>query len=212
MLTAAVKGILLGLFLSISVGPNIFAIIKHGVNSGVKAGLSFVTGVSLSDIVLVVLCNFFATQFASSFNHQNIIALAGGVFLIALGSYTLFFKKVITGDNQTIELNKTSISGLIGIFLSGFFINTLNPSVFLFWFAWTSAITAEAATSTNPAQYKWIFFTCCLVFVLSSDILKVFLSEKLRAKLTPQYLRLLNKIAGLFLIGFGVVLLFVALK
>jgi len=212
MITAAIKGILLGLFLSISVGPNIFAIIKHSINSGIKAGLSFVAGVSLSDIVLVILCNFFATQFASSFNHQNIIALAGGIFLIVLGSYTLFFKKVITGDNQSIELNKTSISGLIGIFLSGFFINVLNPRVFLFWFAWTSAINAEAISSANAAQYKWIFFTCCLLFVLSSDILKVFLSEKLRTKLTPTYLRLLNRIAGIFFIGFGIVLLFVALK
>jgi len=212
MITAVIKGILLGLFLSISVGPNIFAIIKHSINSGIKAGLSFVIGVSLSDIVLVILCNFFATQFASSFNHQNKIALAGSIFLMVLGSYTLFFKKVVVGDNKTIVIDKTSISGLIGIFLSGFFINTLNPSVFLFWFAWTSAINAEALLVPNPAQYKFLFFACCLSFVLASDMLKVFLSERLRAKLTHTYLKILNKVAGIFLIGFGIVLLYVALK
>jgi threonine/homoserine/homoserine lactone efflux protein len=106
----------------------------------------------------------------------------------------------------------SDIAGLIGIFLSGFFINTLNPSVFLFWFAWTSAINAEALSVSNPAQYKFLFFACCLSFVLASDMLKVFLSEKLRAKLTPTYLKILNKIAGIFLIGFGIVLLYVALK
>jgi threonine/homoserine/homoserine lactone efflux protein len=43
-------------------------------------------------------------------------------------------------------------------------------------------------------------------------MLKVFLSERLRAKLTPTYLKILNKVAGIFLIGFGIVLLYVALK
>lgn len=212
MITAAIKGILLGVFLSISVGPNIFSIIKHSINSGIKAGISFVLGISLSDILLVFLCNFFSTQFSESFKHQNMIAMAGGIFLMVLGSYTLFFKKVGVQNNDSLIVKTISLTNIIGIFLSGFLINTLNPSVFLFWFAWTTAISAEASLAGNPAQYKLLFFTCCLAFVLASDLLKVLASEKLRTKLTTYYLNLLNKIAGIFLIGFGLVLLYVALQ
>lgn len=212
MITSAIKGILLGMFLSISVGPNIFAIIKHSINSGFKAGISFVLGVSISDILLVFLCNFFYAQFSISFNHQNLIAFAGSVFLMALGTYTLVFKKVDIENSDGIIKKELSLSSIIGIFLSGFFINTLNPSVFLFWFAWTTAISAEASVVSNPGQYKFLFFFSCLFFVLASDLLKVLASEKLRTKLTPYYLKLLNKIAGIFLIGFGLVLLYISLK
>ena len=183
MIAPLIKGLVLGLILSISVGPIIFAIIKHSINSGRKAGLSFVAGVSTSDISLVLLCNFFTGLFATALEHKNKIAIAGSIFLIGLGLY-----------------------------LSGFFMNTLNPGVFLFWFAWTAAIVADAAAATNPANYKAIVFITCLVFVLASDIVKVVLSEKLRPKLNTKNLHLINQIAGVILIGFGVFLFYGALK
>jgi threonine/homoserine/homoserine lactone efflux protein len=48
--------------------------------------------------------------------------------------------------------------------------------------------------------------------VLASDIVKVVLSEKLRPKLNTKNLHLINQIAGVILIGFGVFLLYGALK
>ncbi|MGR9921928.1 LysE family transporter, partial [Escherichia coli] len=57
MYPALIKGIALGLLLSISVGPVIFAIIKQSINNGHKAGYVFVAGVSASDITLVLVCN-----------------------------------------------------------------------------------------------------------------------------------------------------------
>jgi len=84
MIAPLIKGLLLGLILSISVGPIIFAIIKHSINSGRRAGLSFVAGVSTSDISLVLFCNFFTGLFATALEHKNEIALAGRLFFIAL--------------------------------------------------------------------------------------------------------------------------------
>jgi threonine/homoserine/homoserine lactone efflux protein len=212
MVAPLIKGLLLGLILSISVGPIIFAIIKHSINSGRKAGLSFVAGVSSSDISLVLFCNFFTGLFATALAHKNKIALAGSVFLIGLGIYTLLFKKVSIAENTNGAQEKLSWQKYVGLFLSGFFMNTLNPGVFLFWFAWTAAIVADAAASSNPANYKAVVFITCLVFVLASDIVKVVLSEKLRPKLNAKNLHLINQIAGVILIGFGVFLFYGALK
>ncbi|TAH14513.1 MAG: lysine transporter LysE [Sphingobacteriia bacterium] len=207
MITAAIlKGLVLGLLLSISVGPIIFAIIKQSVNNGHKAGYTFVAGVSASDITLVLVCNFFTTLFTSALNHSTEIAVTGSIFLVVVGIYTLFFKKVVTDQDNNLVEKKFRKRDLAGIFLSGYFMNILNPGVFIFWFAWTAAIVGDAASTPNPVNYKFTVFITCLVFVLLSDIAKVAVAGKLRSKLTPRNLHYINIISGIILIGFGVVL------
>ena len=95
MIAPFLKGILLGLILSISVGPVIFAIIKQSINNGHKAGYLFVAGVSASDISLVLICNFFTSLFNTAISHKTSIAIAGSIFLIAVGIYTLDRKSVV---------------------------------------------------------------------------------------------------------------------
>lgn len=206
MLAPIIKGLVLGIFLSISVGPVIFAIIKQSINNGHKAGYTFVAGVSASDITLVLICNFFTTLFTMALSHSTAIAVTGSVFLIIVGIYTLFFKKVKTDEENNIIEKKFRKRDFAGIFLAGYFINILNPGVFIFWFAWTAAIIGDAADTVNPAQYKFIVFFTCLVFVLLSDILKVYFAGKLRSKLTAKNLHYINIISGLILIGFGIAL------
>lgn len=206
MIAPLLKGILLGLILSISVGPVIFAIIKQSINNGHKAGYLFVAGVSASDISLVLVCNFFTSLFNTALSHKTTIAIAGSIFLIAVGVYTLFFKKVHTDEENNIADKKFRKRDYAAIFLSGYFMNTLNPGVFLFWFAWTAAILADAQTAEHPTEYRLIVFGTCLVFVLLSDILKVVLAGKLRSRLTAKNLHYINKLSGLILIGFGVAL------
>jgi threonine/homoserine/homoserine lactone efflux protein len=204
MVEAVLKGFGLGLLLAISVGPVIFAIIKQSLSNGKAAGYAFIGGVSASDISLVVVCNFFSTLFETALRHKNTIAIAGSIFLFILAIYTFFFKK------ETIENNDTSLDKifkkrqLAAIFSSGFLMNTLNPSVFIFWLVWSAAIVADSATANNPVQYRWIVFVTCLVVVLTSDILKVKLAGKLRPKLTLHNLQVLNKISAFILFAFAV--------
>lgn len=206
MIAPLIKGLVLGIFLAISVGPVIFAILKHSISYGHKVGYIFVTGISVSDISLVLICNFFTSLFNSVLNHRTFIAVAGSIFLVAMGIYTLFFKKVKTDEDNNIVHKEFRKRDLAAVFLSGFFINILNPGVFLFWFAWTAAILADSQTTPNPLEYRAIVFGTCLLFVLLTDITKVALASRLRSKLTPRTLRTVNKISGLILIGFGVAL------
>ncbi len=206
MIAAIIKGLVLGIFLAISVGPVIFAILKQSINNGHKAGYIFVAGISVSDISLVLICNLFTSLFNSALNHRTFIAVAGSIFLVVMGVYTLFFKKVKTDEGNRILDKKFNTGHYIGIFISGFFINILNPGVFLFWFAWTAAIHADSQTAAHPLEYRAIVFGTCLLFVLATDLLKVGLAANLRSKLTPRILGNINKISGLILIGFGIAL------
>ncbi|MCE2675259.1 MAG: LysE family translocator [Sediminibacterium sp.] len=206
------KGLLLGLILSISIGPVIFAILKQSLTNGHKAGYVFVAGVSISDIILLFICNFFTSFFIMALSHKALIAMLGAGFLLVLSLYTLFFKKIIFKEGELDKEKLLSKSDLLKIFFAGLFMNTLNPSVFLFWFAWTAAISASAAETDNPLSYRILVFGTCLLFVLLSDLLKVTLAGKLRSKLTLQNMIIINRVSGIIILLFSAALFYGALN
>ncbi|MDI9366342.1 MAG: LysE family transporter [Flavobacterium sp.] len=206
MLAGFIKGIFLGILLGVSVGPVIFAIIKQSINNGHKAGYAFIAGISLSDITVVVICNFFGSFFKEALSHQKTIALVGGCFLIGLGIYTYFFKKEPHEDAK-LEAAVISKRDLAGIFATGYIINILNPGIFLFWFAWSATIIADAAHEAFPVRYRFIVYGTCLLTVLCTDILKVKLAGILKPKLTQKNLHLINQIVGVLMVIFGLFLI-----
>ena len=97
MIAALLKGLAMGLLLSLSMGPVIFSIIRQSLTNGHKGGFLFVAGVSVSDITLVLICNLFSALFQSALTHEVIIGTAGSIFLIIMGGYNIFFKKAAAG-------------------------------------------------------------------------------------------------------------------
>jgi threonine/homoserine/homoserine lactone efflux protein len=206
MLAAFIKGILLGLTLAISVGPVIFSIIKQSLNSGHKGGLTFVLGVSASDITLVVLSQLFTELFRSLLDYKKEIGIGGSCLLIGFGLFNLFIKKdkdVQENISSKFTMRKRDY---LKTFLSGYFMNTLNPAVFGFWLVIATSVVGYSFS------YRVIMFATCLAFVLSTDIAKVFLAGGLRKKLTPHNILIINKISGLILIGFGIALIWGTLE
>ena len=201
MIEAFLKGITLGFLLSISVGPVIFSIIKQSLNNGHKGGMAFVLGVSASDIALVLISNVFTELFSSISTHRTQIGIVGSVFLIVMGIYFLFFKKVkVDGRGQQL-MSRFSNSDYAKIFFSGFFMNTLNPAIFLFW------ITTSTTFVSHTIEQRLIIFITCLIFVLAADIAKVMLAGKIRNRLTPHNIHNINRLNGIILIGFGIALI-----
>jgi threonine/homoserine/homoserine lactone efflux protein len=195
------KGITLGLWLSISVGPILFSVIKQSLNNGHKGGMAFVIGISASDIVLVFLSNIFSEFVATLITHKVAIGITGGIFLITVGVYFFFFKKIKVGDDGTLSIVKISTGDYVRLAASGFLMNILNPGIFVFW------LTVSTTLVSHTLQQKIIIFAVCLVFVLATDIAKVMLAGKIRKKLTPHNIHIISRINGLILIGFGIALI-----
>lgn len=206
--SAIVKGLTLGLVLSISVGPVIFAIIKESLSNGHKGGIAFVLGVSFSDVVLVLVCNVFSQLFASALQYEKVIGIGGSIFLILLGLYNFFLKKSITEQEKEIARKAYGRRDMAATFVSGFLMNLLNPAVILFWFAVTSTILNDSKSYVHDNEYKLIVFTVCLGWVLAFDLLKVFLAGKIRNKLTPHNIHKINQISGVIFIIFGIVIMY----
>jgi len=208
MIDAFVKGLAISLLLIFSVGPVIFTIIKQSVNHGRRGGFSFVTGVWLSDIIWVVLSNSFSEAVKSLLNFKIPIGIAGSLFLIGMGIYFAFIKKIkpkeeqveIAGDVITPTGKKKT--NYFAIFTSGFLINTLNPAVIAFWVAMAVSLSADY----NFNQRIIIFVTCLGVNMLA-DMCKVLGAGSLGKKLSHRNILLINRISGFLYLVFGAVIL-----
>lgn len=200
MVAALLKGLSFGILLSLSVGPVLFSIIKQSLNNGHKGGMAFIFGVSLSDISLVLISTVFTQLFASITAYMLEIGIAGSIFLMSLGVYYFFFKKIKVKDatQPAFQFRKRDYAK---IFVSGFFMNTLNPAVFIFW------IAASTGTIEHTTEERIIIFTTCLAFVLGSDIAKVFLAAKIRNRLTPRNIHIVSRINGLILMVLGLAII-----
>ena len=198
---AVLSGLTLGLVLMISVGPVIFSIIKQSLNNGRQGGFSFIAGVWLSDIILITVSNAFSELITYMMEYRRIIGMGGAVFLLLMGLFYVFFKKI---KLQSAEggIAKFTRADVLKIFGSGFLLNTLNPNVFLFWLG-----TATAFASEYSFNERIMIFSICLVVNVLADIFKVLMAGKLRTRLTLHNISLINKISGSILIGFGVALL-----
>jgi threonine/homoserine/homoserine lactone efflux protein len=202
--SAMLNGLLFGLFLAISVGPTLFALIKYSLHYSYKAGIAFVIGVSVSDIIYVVIANAATSFLLVLKTYEKPLAIALSILVIGAGIVGLLNKKKsvnVDFSEQTI-MSKTDTAK---IFASGFLINTLNPAVAINW------LGAAAVIATKNLSYKLIFFTSCLGLIISIDLLKVLLSSKIKSKLTPSTVEKIQKTSSLILLLIGLGILTIAI-
>ncbi len=200
MTDAIISGLLLGLALIFSVGPVIFTIIKLRINYGLASAFYFIAGVWLSDVLWVVTANAFSGFFDSLITHKKPIGIAGGILLIGLGIFYLFFKKYHSKEelDRGIKIGNATHARL---FITGFLINTLNPGVIALWFA------AATKSLSNTFDERVVVFSLCLLLNMGADILKINLAGRLRKKLTDHNIGIINKISGLMFLIFGALLI-----
>ncbi len=198
---ALLTGIKYGLFLTILVGPLVFALIQAGVERGLRAGTMIGFGIWFSDLlfILAVYYGFTYVQAVTEWEHfELIVGIAGGIILIFTGIYTLVSK--------TPDINKSKkITGTyLALWIKGFIINTLNPFTVFFW---VLVMTTVVADNEYTSQQSFLFFGGILGTIMITDSLKVILAKKLRHYLEIHHLKYVRKITGIALIIFGLVLI-----
>ncbi len=203
MIGIIIKGISFGLILSVAVGPVFFALVKTSLQKGFKAGVSMAIGVSLSDTCYILLAYFGVSQFFDNPLVKEQMAFIGGMVIITFGIVTIL-NKPKGYENGSQSMSK---SNYLKQALKGFLINAVNPTVLLFWLG----VMSLASVDYDFTHWKIIvFFISILVTVLTLDITKVYLANRLRDWVTPKVMRGMYLFVGLALIAFGVKLMFFA--
>jgi threonine/homoserine/homoserine lactone efflux protein len=196
---AIIKGVLLGLFMAISVGPTLFAVIRYSMHHSYKAGIAFIFGVSFSDIIYVTLANIATAWLEFLENHQDIVGYVGSGLFMVMGLVSLLrkYKPKRPKQGKAIAMSNGAYFKIWG---TGFLMNALNPAVILLW---VGATISVAGTTLPP---RIVFFGTCLGIVLGFDILKVLLADGIRRKLTLRRIMYLNRISAVCILIFGMIL------
>ncbi len=196
---AAIKGILVGLFMAISVGPTIFVIFRYSLKYSYTAGLAFVLGVSASDIIYVALANAAASLLQQLTPYHRIIGIGGAIALMTMGLAGFFKKQTAQGGEPGSE--QVSGTGFFKIWLGGFLVNTLNPGVIVTWLGAVNIIASK------PAIYRAVLFGIALFIILGIDFLKVFLAGRLKKMLTPTRIGYIQKFSAVCIFFIGLLLM-----
>jgi threonine/homoserine/homoserine lactone efflux protein len=209
MFDAFLKGLAISLLLIFSVGPVVFTIIKQSINHGRRGGFSFIIGVWISDLIWVVISNGFSEAIKTLLNFKVPIGIGGCAFLIGMGIYFAFIKKIeprrkqepveIAGDEYTPTGKKTNY---FAIMTSGFIINTLNPGLIFFWI-----FMAASLASQYNFKERIIIFTTCLAVNMLVDIGKVMGAGYIGKKLSDRVILIINRVSGALYLIFGFVIL-----
>lgn len=195
------NGIYWGLFLTILVGPIIFALIQAGVERGFRAGAMIGLGIWLSDIMYILLAYFgvyYLTKATEWQGFELTLGIAGGITLIILGIVT------ILGKPPKMDKKERVSGGYLSLWVKGFLINTLNPFTVFFWVMITTTIVADKYADGHGAGW---FFGGILGTVILTDCLKILMAKGLRRWLNRKHILLVRRISGIALIVFGIVLM-----
>ncbi len=199
MIAALFQGIFLGCVLSVLIGPVFFLLIQTSIKKGFRAAMFLEIGIFASDAFCIWLCYMGLASIVQNPEYEKVIAIIGGSILIGFGIATIFSHKKMSNENP--EEIKIKIPRLI---LKGFFFNISNPSVILFWIG---SVGVAISQFNSQRGYIFAYFCGTLITVLGIDILKAYLANKIKSFLTPKMFDIVNKIAGIVIIGFGVYLI-----
>ncbi len=203
MATALLEGIILGITLAFLIGPGFIALVNTSLQRGFISGVQFAAGIAFSDVVLIALSYLGALQFLSGSDHQVSIGIIGGMVLIGFGMYT-FFQKFTMQKPVKIEI-KLQTERFFRFFFKGFFLNLLNPFLLIFWIGIMSLVSAKYGI---PSREINLFFAGTIGAVFVTDALKSFVAHRIKRLLNMKVLTIINRIVGLLLMAFGVLLIF----
>lgn len=199
-LHALTQGILLGLTLSILVGPAFFSLIQTSLTKGLRAGIHFALGVSMSDIFMASVVWFGLSSLMESTSFRKIFTVGGGMALVLIGVYTMFSKHVAPkAKERSINLN---IFSFMKFTAKGFVANIANPGA---WFYWIVPVGIASTYEVSSVQLTFLGGIFGVIFMI--DLLKCFIASELKRFMTERVINIINRIVGIILIIFGVCLI-----
>jgi len=205
MFSVFFEGVALGLLLAFSFGPAFFAVIQTGIDRGFRAGLLFSLGILFSDISFITIAYIGAANFLHTDTSNLYIGVIGGVILMIFGGVT-FMKKPDILRRRSPRYKTPKEPTPLSLLFKGFVLNLLNPFIFIFWIAAMSFVSTHAQ-SDKLLQYVLTFFGGTVLTVFSGDLLKCYVGYKIKNFLRPRYIFLINRLVGVLLGIFGLVLI-----
>jgi threonine/homoserine/homoserine lactone efflux protein len=193
--TDFLEGLGFGLILQISVGPVCLAVLHKGLTYGFIHAFAMVWGAALVDALYILLSVLGVSALLQIGSARVAIGLAGALLLLYFG---LRYLRAPAATAQVEHRDESPLQS----FAFGVGLTLTNPLTILFW---AGVLGAMMSTHTfNQAGGVFLFSAGCITATLLF-LTGVALAGHLLERVLNERLALwLNRIVGLFLIGFAV--------
>jgi threonine/homoserine/homoserine lactone efflux protein len=200
------NGMLLGVMLSILVGPLLLTLVQVSLEQGARAGLTVGAGIWFSDFLFIFLSYFGVSKVADLIEwsgFEPLVGTIGGLVLLLFGAGMF-----LTAGRESSEARQAPAgvryTSYGSLWLTGFLINTVNPFTVFFWAG--VAGTLLASDGDTELRANW-FYGGLMGVVMTTDSAKVVLAKLVRRWLKPLYIRRSRRVAGAILFVFGLVMI-----
>lgn len=195
MLDSFFKGIAIGLFFAVPVGPIGVLCIRRSLATGFKSGLATGLGAATADAIFGAIAAFGLTSVSSFLIGQTFwLGVAGGFFLVYLG--------IATFRRRPPERESSAPAAeLGGVYCSTLILTITNPmSILLFVAAFAGFRTSGSADYRNAsALVLGVFLGSTAWWLVLSGSVSYF-----RARFDPGRMKLVNQISGAAICAFGI--------
>ena len=205
MLEIIIKGILIGLCISVPLGPIGMLTIQRTLNRGQKHGIVTGLGATTSDLIYTIITLFFLS-FVLDFieDHRFVIELVGSLVVGIFGWY-IFQSNPATQPKP----NETVKHSLLSDFITSFGLTFSNPLVLF-------VLIALFARFKFIGNKTTLFVSICgILSILAGALLwwnlLTLLVNKFKNKLNMRELKLINQTTGMIILLIGCVGLFLTL-
>jgi threonine/homoserine/homoserine lactone efflux protein len=206
MIDIILHGFILGITLSVFIGPAFFTLIQTSIHRGFRSAFLLAFGIFLSDATLIILLCFGASQILDNQTNQFAFGFAGGIILAIFGVVT--FTRKVHPDENSEELYLKTPSPITFI-LKGFFLNIANPFIWVFWMGVMGFVTNNYEFELRNIVP---FYSGTLATVFLTDLLKSFIANKIKQFFTPLVMLIINRVVGIVLVIFGIILIYKVLR
>jgi threonine/homoserine/homoserine lactone efflux protein len=192
-----IKGVIIGLSIAVPVGPIGILCIRRTLAQGRLTGFLSGLGAATADAFYGAIAGFGLTFLSNLLIGQRIwLHLIGGGLLCILGTKTFFSKPAEQG---------TSVEGssLWNAYLSTFFLTLTNPMTILFFGAVFAGLGIGIASDhhvTTGILVLGVFIGSAMWWIILTGFTGI-----LQGLFNVRRLQWLNRIAGLIIIGFGLI-------
>jgi len=198
-------GVMIGILVTAPVGPvNVLCVhraIERGFFGGVAAGLGAVLGDGL--IALFAAMGVGAISSAIK-DYRNAIQIIGGLALIVFGAQ-LYFATPGLDTSEPVDGAKASLKDFAWDIPQTFFLTITNPGAVLGLFAIFGGVSSfvEVASYVDALTMVAAIMGGSLAWWIALS----HMIGRIRHRISLDRLRLVNRVAGVLLVGFGILLI-----
>lgn len=205
MIYEILKAILVGVVVSFPIGPVAILVMQKTATKGPRAGYATGLGSAVAD-TFFALIGIFAVGFARDFFmvNEKLIMIIGGVIIVVIGAFMAFSK---SKKRKRIDVNKRST--LAGYALQAAGSALANPGALAFSLSLVAVLNLDASSCKSPA---WLLVLSVAIGALGYWFLFVKLVDRFSSKLNECTIPRINKLVGIVVVLFGILLLFKGLS